>query len=203
MVSIFEPSTSNPYKINKSEPTIFRVACSAGVNRSATLREYLKSNLSDFHMFYPPYGAHLGDYNNPTITCIRTLKPDGFTELFGCAKTPSIQAVLFDKLFYPHMNDFESQKLNDMDKATYKELIIDYFWTIESEKKNIFIIINDDEDTIHNVLTELLKLDRPIDLVILRISDTIYYPINNEIKSQSKEAYQHFIGTASQFFEFY
>ena len=219
MINTFEPTIKSPYVINTTGSAVFRIACSAGVNRSTTIREYIKSKVSKSNIFYQPYGAQYGNYNNSEIICIRTTESDGFAELFGHDKPPSIQASIFDQLNYPVSNHLALQKLNDVDKNKYKNIIMDYWnlfqecdripgkefshkGNIEPKSKNIFIIINDDKNVIENVRNELSKTNKSVDLVILNIPDIIYYPIDSKIKPQSLEAYQYFIQIASQLFEF-
>ena len=202
MINVFEPTIESPYIIDTMGSAIFRIACSAGVNRSTTAREYIKSKVSTSNMFHRPYGADYGNYNNSEIICVRATESDGFTELFGHDKPPSIQALIFDQLNYPISNHLALQKLMLVDRDEYKNIILDYYWNLEPGHKNIFIIINDDKNVIENVQNELLKTNRSVDLVVLNIPDIIYYPIDPNIKPQSLEAYQYFIQIASQLFKF-
>jgi hypothetical protein len=199
-LKIFEPTLSNPYEIDTSVSIIFRIACTAGVNRSATLREYLKTKVP-LGIFYPQYGANYGDYDNPEIACVRTLESDGFKKLFGHDKFPSLQVIIFDALNYPISDHMALQKLNNSDREKYRNIIMKYYWNIGDQAKNVFIIINELDETINIVKNKLLEINKPIDLVILRIPDIIHEPSDN-IQPYSKEAYENFVNGTSLLFKF-
>jgi hypothetical protein len=207
MVTIYEPSASNPYEINTNIPMVFRIACRGGVNRSTTLRQWLKTSLPEINIFYPPYGADGGNYKNSKITCIRQLHSDGFNELYGQDKEPNIQSMIFDMLNYPIGKQYPNetvtrQNLNEPDRPEYTKLLMEYFWKIDTSKKNIFVIINEHEDIIQSVQDQLIELNQPIDLVIIRMHDTIRLPLNESLEPYSKSAYEAYLKEITQFFRF-
>lgn len=190
-MNIYEPTVDQPYKI-PSDPITLRVACSAGVNRSATVGQYLKTIISQDSIVFPQYGADYGDYDNNNIVAIHYFEPDGFKELFGCDKQMSVQAMIFSKLGYK----FETrgrQQLRNIHKSGYKSMLSDYYWNFNSHQKNVFVLINDDEETIRLVIKRLTDLNVPVDLVILRLADTIYYPKDPSVEKCTLEAYKSFL----------
>lgn len=203
-ISIYEPLCSNPYTINTSEPITLRTACTAGVNRSATVREYIKSKISQDSFIFPQYGAFYGDYDNKDVVTFYVNEKDGFNEFFGLHKTQSMQAHIFKHLKYEQLKDFEIQKLNDHDKTLYKNMIVEQYWKCNNiiTNKNIFVIINDDQKVIDIVHKRLEETNIPVDLVILRVPDIIFEPTNPLIKPQSVEAYREFVSMISGYFHF-
>ena len=154
MTSVYHPSPQSPYKFTK-QPIILRTACTAGFNRSATVREYLKTKIHKFSVVHAQYGADYGDYHNDQIMCVNTTKPDGFYELFGCGKTPSIQASIFVALQHKLIDDNSLQVLDSHKNERYKNIILKTFWRIDPSMKNVFVIINENDETIKKLILEL------------------------------------------------
>lgn len=207
MLKIYRPTFSHPYTFSDG-PIILRTACTAGVNRSATVREFVSMYINPDSKIFPQYGAEYGNYNNENIICVNVGAPDGFYDIFACDKSPSIQAILFSKLGYTLCENKDWQYLQPEHKILYKELILDYFWKLDLSIKNVFIIINENENVINAVIDQLqeqlTKVDNVtenIDLVILEIPDIIYYP-RNGYESQSKEAYSDFLMLVKQLLKF-
>jgi hypothetical protein len=195
-MNIFEPSVHKPYVINKNFPIILRTACSAGVNRSATVREHIKNNTHDKSVILQQYGAEHGDYDNDEILHI-TFGKDGFNELFGTDKQQNIQAAIFKEFGYPDIKNYSKQILKKEHVPDYKNAIQKYYWSVKfyglNHKKNIFVLINENENIINLVIKRLKEVNENVDLVILRIPDIIRHPLNENIISQTKEAYIEFI----------
>ena len=195
MLSIYYPSISNPYKFDLTVPVILRTACSAGVNRSATVRELLKGKLCTGSICFPQYGADDGNYQNQLIISTSTRQTDGFCEIFLTDKCLSVQSILFEMCGYTLLGGMEPQVLKKSHHDLYKDHILKYFWTSCQgiNMKNIFVIINTDKVIIQNVIDQLKEINMTCDLVILELEDIIYWPINTNIKPQSKAAYEEFI----------
>ncbi|QKF94841.1 hypothetical protein QKU48_gp1383 [Fadolivirus algeromassiliense] len=202
MIKIHEPTKENPYRINKSEKIILRTACSAGVNRSAVVREILKRNISNDSIIYPQHGADYGDHDRNKIMCAKTDVPDGFNEIFGCKKSRNVQETLYEKMGHDEPEEAQLKVLANDYREEYTRLIKDHYWSIDTKFKNVFVVINNDEPVIDLVIKRLSELNVDIDLVILRLPDTIYYTDNPKIKSQSVEAYNQFIELVNPLFKF-
>ncbi len=204
-VTIYEPTPNNPYLIDKQTPLILRTACTAGINRSATVREYICPNIPKNSLIFPQYGAEYGDYGNKDIQ-YHTLHSDGFIELFDKEKEINIQTSIFNNLGYQKIGDDSVQILDEKHREVYKETIKQQFWTVKNhmtqDNKNVFILINENETVINLVLKRLIKINESVDYVILRIPDVIYTPANNKVKSQSVEAYKGFINIVKNLIEF-
>jgi len=197
IVNVYEPTTQNPYIINEKIPLILRTACTAGVNRSATVREYITPHIPIDSSICAQYGAEYGDYENKVIQ-YHTSHNDGFNELFGKEKATNVQALIFiNALGYPKLKDDSVQILDEHHRYIYTDIIRNTFWTVKDEitpqNKNVFILINENEDVIKLVLKRLTEVGEPVDYVVLRVPDVIHTPSNKKIKSQSIEAYKEFI----------
>lgn len=193
-VKIYEPSVSHPYIINRKETIVLKTACSAGVNRSATVREYVMSNISKNSVVYSQYGALHGDYDNKEIVTFTISNQDSFQQLFGCPKVQNIQTMIFDQLGYARANHFGKIILDEKHKSIYKDMIIKQYWKSHNENyKNIFILINEEESVIELVYKRLSELNDPVDFVILRVPDIIYTPVDIKISPQSLDAYKSFL----------
>ncbi len=203
IMNIFEPSIEKPYVINTKAPIILRTACSAGINRSATVREYVRHKIHNKSVVLQQYGAEFADYDNKKILNI-TLGKDGFSDLFGFDKQKNIQCVIFSQLGYPTIGDYSTQVLKEEHRKDYKNILINYFWTVKiygtNHKKNIFILINENQDVIDLVIKRLYETKEDVDLVILRIPDIIRDV--RHVKSQSKEAYQQFVNVVKKYIIF-
>ncbi len=204
-MNIFEPTIDKPYVINTKTPIILRTACSAGINRSATVREYIKNNIHDKSVILQQYGAEFADYNNKNILNI-TLGKDGFNDLFGIDKQKNIQCVIFNQLGYPEIGEYSTQVLKEEHRKDYKNIMVNYFWSVKMYdiryKKNIFILVNENQDVIDLVIKRLSEIKENVDLVILRIPDIIRNGRNKNIKPQSKEAYEHFVNVIKKYITF-
>ena len=207
-INIVKPTPDQPYIINNKDPIILRVACSAGINRSACVREYLSKRMHPDSIIYPQYGAHFSDYENDQIIIHQISHGDGFVELFETNKVPNIQYSIFQKLGTPCsgiIEDTHKEYHLDMDQThhieKYKNELYDTFWNIEHEgKKNIFILINEHQKTIDTVIQRLSDTGKSVDLVIINVIDTIYRPTSEHIKPQSYEAYCSFVHEISKYF---
>jgi hypothetical protein len=204
-MNIIEPTVNKPYVIHKKIPIILRTACTAGINRSATVREYIKNNTHDKSVVLQQYGAKQGDYDNDEIFHI-TFGKDGFSELFGTDKQQNIQSAIFSELGYPLIGDYDKQILKKEHTTNYKNAITNFYWSVKvyglNHKKNIFVLVNEDQNTIDLVIKRLKDTNETVDLVILRIADTIRKPLDNNIKPQSKEAYEQFINIVKKYIVF-
>jgi len=208
MLRIYYPSSTNRYVIDTSKPILLKTCCSAGVNRSATVREFLKNHIHRDSVIVPQYGAYYGDFDMNPITNFETNNLDGFVELFGVRKSPSIQSIIFKELGYEKVPDFTPQFL-DMDNENhvtkYKEMIGKLLWNIDTTTTttmpNIFVIINEDTSVIRTVITRLTEANRDCDLVVIKERDTIYEP-ENGIAKQSFDAYKIFVDKIESYFEF-
>ena len=203
-VKLFEPSSDNPYVISKQDPIILRTACSAGVNRSATVREYIKYNAHLNSIIYPQYGACYGDYDNDEIVTFTIINNDGFQQIFNTNKCQNMQTIIFDQLNYTRPEDFIPNTLKHEHKQIYKEFMVKQYWSNNNKiYKNIFILINEDEEVIKLVHKRLSEINDLVDFVILRLPDIIFEPIDNTIVSQSREAYQEFINAIKHLIQFH
>lgn len=202
MTNIYYPSTHNKYKIPISVPIFLRVACSAGVNRSATFREFLKNHISANSIVMPQYGAKYGDYEAKQIINFETNERDGFYDVFGVDKSPSMQSIIFKKIGYAVVPDFTEQHLdmaNNEHVEFYKSELLDTFWNVEKDMMSVFVLINESEEVINCVIKRLAGMK--CDLVIVREHDCIYEP-GNGIVRQSGEAYRVFVSKIGDYFEF-
>jgi hypothetical protein len=181
-----------------------RTACSAGFNRSATVRELISRNIHPNSTVYPQYGALYGNYNSDRIGCIVTNINDGFVELFGNYKCPSVQEIIFKEIGYRIQDDFDLQYINEKHHNRYRDNICQTFLKFDDTNKNVFVLVNEDETIIDNMINMLKShIGRNhIDLVIIRCPDIILYPNNNDIKPQSSVAYKTFINTMKLYFRF-
>lgn len=196
-MKVYRPTVDQPYKISSRKVTL-RVACSAGINRSATAREYLKTIISSDSIIYPQYGIEFGDYDRKKIKCHVT-KVDGFKELFGHDKLTSVHAKLFYRLGYKPKKNMTNKKpmvktkLKDTDKDKYKSMLIDYYWKFDRIYDNVFVLINRKPKVIKLTIKRLKDLNIPVDLVILNLHDIIRFPKNKDIKPYSIESYKLFL----------
>jgi hypothetical protein len=176
------------------------VACSAGVNRSAVVREYLRRYMDDNCKIYLQYGAKDGDPDaNVIMAYDTTSKKDGFCSVFGKTKEKNFQKHMFEILGY---NDSGSKiTLQEKDKQKYRILLNHHYWNIEPMKHNIFVIVNERDSVIELVKKRLLEVSKPVDLVVIKLKDTIYEP-NYNIPAQSEIAYKLFIEKIAPLFEF-
>lgn len=199
-INIIYPNVPNPYKIHTDVPIILRTACSAGVNRSAVVREYIKNNVHKESTIYPQYGAEYGDYDNYKIV-IHTISNDGFYDMFQNNKNSNVQMVIAEQLGYSIMDKLI---IEEEHREDYKNKLIKTFWstTPNNNIKNIFILINEDQRIIDLVIKRLKEVNEDVDLVILKISDVIYYTQSKTIVSQSVEAYKSFIHLVKYFITF-
>lgn len=192
-MKIIEPTINNPYKIPIDEPICLRVACTAGINRSATVREYIKNNIHNQSKIYPQYGAEYGDYDNDKIIMYSMINNDGFCEMFGKDKCDNIQMEIATELGYPLIEKNTHMIIKQGDKENYKTKLIESFWVTNNNNKNIFIIVNENQNVIDLVAKRLEESKEMVDLVICKIPDIIYYPRDKKITSQSLKAYETFI----------
>ena len=199
-VTIFEPNVPNPYYIPTDIPVVLRTACSAGVNRSATVRECVKNNIHPDSIIYPQYGAEYADFDNNKII-IHNIENDGFYNLFGENKVPNIQMNIAKEIYSESYNPTLTHTILEKDRTAYKNMLIQKFWITNLQIKNIFIIINEDQRVIDLTIKRLNESNEHVDLIILRIPDVIYYTHNN-IKRQSKEAYESFIRLINYFIKY-
>lgn len=198
MATIYYPTPSNPYRFTR-KPIILRTACTAGVNRSATIREFVKCHIHKNSIVYAPYGALYGDYEK-TIISVNSCR-DGFYDLFGYDKTRSIQSQIFLQLGYTLYDNMELQYLEIRDYKSYRNIINDQYWTFDNTLKNVFILVNENQDVINSVIIKLKN--EIVDIVVLQIHDTIHRPQSANILPQSRDAYSAFIEAISVYFKFY
>jgi hypothetical protein len=193
-ITIFYASKNEPYVIPYT-PVNLRIACSAGVNRSATFRQMMIPHMHPLSIIPPQYGAEYADYQNKQITSFDVDEPDGFMELFGVPKTQNIQSICFEKIGYPRVKNFT---YNHMDMTNighvneYTEYITYNYWKTNGYLKNIYVLLNTDSNVISTVTKRLMESGESVDLVIIDVPDVIYTPSDPNIMSQSKEAYQKF-----------
>lgn len=191
-MKIYKPTSKSPYKI-PSRPITLRVACTAGINRSAVVREYLKTIIDPDSVVFPQHGIKRGDYGNKKITCQYTIKPDGFEKLFGCHKLDSIQVKIFSQLGYKRKKHLERQTLKNKDKAKYKAALIDNYWKFDEKYHNVFVLINKSSKIMKLTIKRLRDLNVQVDLVILKLTDSIHHTGNKSIEPNSKQAYKLFV----------
>lgn len=205
MTNIYYPSHSSKYPIPKDKPILLKTACTAGVNRSATVRQFIKNQIHLDSIVLPQYGAFYGDFDANPITNFETNEPDGFTELFGTNKSPSMQSILFKRIGYDSVPDFIPQELdmhNEKHVTLYKESLLVDFWNVETTYPSIFILINESEEVIECVIKRLTDSPYPCDLVILKEKDIIYEPTEVGVVAQSRRAYELFVEKIAPYFEF-
>lgn len=202
MTNIYYPTIYTPYNFNPQEKIILRTACSAGVNRSATVRKIIKKNINPASIVYRQYGAHYGNYKNDRIVSISNGPRDGYYQLFGSDKCPSVQATIFLELGYVLPDNMGLQYLEEEHRKAYTEMILEKFWKFDPSLKNVFVLINEDDTVINNVIAQLNEINANIDLVIVKMTDTIYEPIDPNVKPQSKRAYEKFIELVKPYFSF-
>ena len=84
-------------------------------------------------------------------------------------------------------------------------MIFEYYWTVDTKHKNVFIVINEYREIVDRIIKRLTDHNKEIkvDLVILKLPDTIFRPPSDEIQPQSIEAYKYFISNIVPLFEFY
>jgi hypothetical protein len=214
VVKIHKPTPGNQHKINKSDKAVYRFACAAGVNRSATVRQIFIDNITSESIFYPQYGAHYGCENATKIKAFDVNKydvPDAFSEVFGCSKTTNMQAQIFEKIGYQNMfiEDWH-HTLDESHRTKYKELLDREFWTVHvttgismdsSKIKNVFVLINECDHVKDNVVEKLNKIGEPVELIWLKLDDYISTP-RGDYLAQSKHAYIDFISQVDELIEF-
>lgn len=206
MIRIYEATPKNPY-VFPSHPITLRTACSAGFNRSATVRELIRRNVHPNSVIFPQYGARYGHYDNPRIGCVSTKcrgYNDQFHTVFGVRKVECIQEILFQKLGYTIRDVPEIQNINMQDHKEYRDLISNEYLNFDNSLYNVFVLINEDMTVIRNTI-ELLKRhvgENTLDLVIVKLDDTIWEPRRVYVLPQSEEAYREFISEVRQFFKF-
>lgn len=191
-MNIFYPTINKPYKIETKKPIVLKTACMAGINRSATTREWLKTKINQNSIIYNQYGAYYGDYHNSDIVAFAVNKEDGFNSVFGTSKQPNVQTILFKFLGYSEKQDFVPNTLKPEDKDKYRKLILKNYWLKEYDIPQVYVLINEHETIINKFINQMKKYNYKGDLVILNLEDTIYKP-QNGIKPQSEEAYRLFI----------
>jgi hypothetical protein len=203
MINIFEPTPTSPY-VFSANPITLRTACSAGFNRSATVRELISRNIHPHSIVYPQYGALYGDYNSDEIGCIVTNLKDGFIEVFGTLKSPSVQEIIFKDIGYKIQNHPELQYIKKNHHDRYRHNICQRFLNFDNSNKNVFVLINEDETVIDNTIKMLEEHlgKNHVDLVIIRCPDIILYPRDSNIKPQSSSAYRKFVSTVRSYFRF-
>ncbi len=81
-------------------------------------------------------------------------------------------------------------------------MILSMFWNIKTDLKNVFVLINENDDVINTVIKRLAEANYLCDLVIIKEIDTIYKPNNDNIVSQSIDAYKIFLNNIKLYFEF-
>jgi hypothetical protein len=191
-MKVFEPTFDNPYFIDDNIPTEFRNLCYAGLNRSASTRQFLKSKLSNNHKFHPTFGYGLEHEAVPPDL------NDGFNLLFGTAKEPSYQTQMFIKLGYNNLKPYVTVKLLADHELEYEELF-DEYWEFDPNYKQVVIITIDDEHLISELKEALLESN--VDLVIIRVPDSIYN-CESDLVPMSYEAYSRFVNKISKYFTF-
>jgi hypothetical protein len=196
-MQIYYPTPKHPFVMPMSNVSL-RIACSAGINRSATVREFLAMNMYDNCDIYYQYGAKYGDGDAKAIYAHDTTGYDGFCEVFDLRKKPNIQKVLFEML--GHTFD-KKATLPESSREKYKQLLNKHFWNIKPLEHNIFIIINDKQSVVDLVIKRLAELGEDVDLIVINLKDSIYDPPTG-IKAQSKEAYDEFLDKIEPLFVF-
>ena len=197
-VTKYVTSADTPYIIPSNHPIILRVACAAGVNRSATMRQYLISKIHSDSIVLPQYGAYYGDYERNPIQSFDIDEPDGFNDLFGLAKTQNIQSKIFEQLGYPKVANHVANNMdmsNNSHVEFYKNQLISY-WNLETiaktNYKNIFILVNHHQNCQDIAFKRLSDANVAVDYVIVPVDDFINRPINPDMNPHSKEAYEEF-----------
>lgn len=185
-MKLYYSTPNNPYLINDDVKTSFYFVCSAGINRSSTTREHLKSIVKTHHIFHPTFGADLTDYQAADWPPSN----QGFKDYFGVEKQHNIQSLIYEQIRckYP---------LTNLQKQQFDELI-DKYWTFDPNFKQVIIITVDDP-----CIFELFKKqfeDQDCDLVLIDAAETIYRPDLPNIKSLTKEAYAEFVNKISKYF---
>lgn len=196
-LTVIKPSSQNPYVIDPNNPIILRVACRAGVNRSAITRQYIKNNIHPHSVVFPQYGAYCGDYESGKIGNYQKITNDGFNEVFGVSKCINMQGIIFKQLGYGDVTEYNKGVILDEDhRQIYAKQIIKLFWSTKDSNvgyKNIFVLINEDKEIINLVKKRLEQMDEEVELIIMKIEDTIYKPVVEGILPNSKESYQYFL----------
>lgn len=206
-LTVINPTFEKPYVIDQLNPIILRVACSAGINRSAITRQYIKNNIHKGSIVFPQYGAQHGDYENGKIVCHQLFNlNDGFNELFGVAKCHNMQTIIFKQLGYEVIaNNYKGVVLDEDHRQQYAKQLIKLFWSTKDsgvDYKNVFVLLNESEDVINLVIKRLEQMDEKVDLVVLKVADTIYNPIIEGIKPDSLESYEYFLNIVKKFIVF-
>jgi len=186
-------------------------------------------NIHPNSIVYPQYGAQFGgaqstsisqeksgNYIYDKIACINTsarctrsfcetlCQQDGFIELFGNYKSPSIQESIFREIGYDIEDHAELQYIDQRHHAKYKNILCNTYLKFNSRYKNVFVLINNNQDVIDDTIN-LLKNhieNNYVDLVIVKCDDTIIHPIDRNIKAQSLEAYIQFVEMIRPYFRF-
>lgn len=220
-INIIYPTIEKPYVL-PTEPIILRVACAAGINRSAVVRQLLIDKIHVDSRVYPQFGAYRGDFNeNNKYICGYYLDTrDGFYDVFGVNKTANLQSIIFQKLGYEKPIDNISREalairqfLEHNDVSQYQDYLEKFYWrtghiegfgiefdTSVERNKNVFVLVNEYGETRNLVIKRLIEAEENVDLVILSIPDTIENPESDDVEPQSKKAYQLFIDKISGYF---
>ena len=163
-VNIIYPTIEKPYVL-PTKPIILRVACAAGINRSAVVRQLLMGKIHPDSRVYPQFGAYRGDLNenNKYIYGYYLNTRDGFYDIFGVDKTANLQSIIFQKLGYENPADNLErealpikQLLKHEDVQQYQTYLEKFYWKTEHTEgfgiefdsqmeynKNIFVLINE------------------------------------------------------------
>ena len=230
-IAVYNPTKKNPYVFG-NKPICLRTACSAGINRSATVREYIKKQLHPDSYCYPQFGAVFGDQDHSKITGYIFHKLDGFYHLFGTPKCQNLQSIIMAKLGYKVQLDDGTvddsaeeldfcirQRLdmgNSMHLNQYCYYLENFFWKTKTDQKeidfgvegnkdlsnkNVFVIINENVETINKVYLRLAASYEDVDLVVIREDDTIYNS-HPDVEPQSLLAYETFVSRIRHYFSF-
>jgi len=138
-MNVYYPTKDNPYIIYNENFNLIRCACSAGRNRSSTMKKYMENNLNNY-ITLPQYGVSNETRDDNVIKKDNIhLVNDGYYDLFEEYKTKNIHTLILEEMntnsiclgpseTHPGYLLFEEQNLNDL--HDYIDFINFYFWDI-------------------------------------------------------------------------